>query len=95
MALVVPEGPAWSLPAYELAFQTADRAFGAGFDDVTISVVTPEPAPLDVLGAPVSAAVQEALESRRRDGDHRVARRGARQVGSWSCIPGGATSSPS
>ena len=26
VALVVPEGPAWSLPVYELALQTADRA---------------------------------------------------------------------
>ena len=28
VALFVPEGPAWSLPVYELALQTADRAFG-------------------------------------------------------------------
>jgi sulfide:quinone oxidoreductase len=63
MALIVPEGPTWSLPVYELAFQTADRAYGAGFDDVTVSVVTPEQAPLEVLGAPVSAAVQEALDT--------------------------------
>jgi sulfide:quinone oxidoreductase len=63
MAMVVPDGPAWSLPAYELAFQTADRAYNAGFDDVTITVVTPEAAPLEAFGAPVSAAVQEALEA--------------------------------
>jgi sulfide:quinone oxidoreductase len=63
MALVVPEGPRWSLPVYELALQTADRAFGSGFDDVTISVVTPEASPLEVFGAPVSATVAEVLEA--------------------------------
>ena len=63
MALVVPEGPAWSLPAYELALQTADRAFGAGFDDVTVTMVTPEHAPLEVFGAPVATAVQETLDA--------------------------------
>ena len=62
VALLVPEGPAWSLPVYELALQTADRAFSSGFDDVTITVVTPEEAPLQVFGAPVAAAVRAALE---------------------------------
>ncbi len=63
VALIVPEGPAWALPVYELALQTADRAFGAGFDGVTISVITPEGSPLEVFGAPVSTAVHEALEA--------------------------------
>ena len=63
MALVIPEGPAWSLPVYELAFQTADRAYGSGFDDVTITVVTPEQSPLEVFGTPVSKAVRETLET--------------------------------
>lgn len=62
VALLVPEGPAWPLPVYELALQTADRAFSSGFDDVTITVVTPEEAPLEVFGGPVAAAVRAALE---------------------------------
>ncbi|HEU0023492.1 MAG TPA: FAD-dependent oxidoreductase [Thermoleophilaceae bacterium] len=61
LALVVPEGPTWSLPVYELALQTADRAHSAGFDDVTITVITPEDAPLEVFGEPVAAAVHEVL----------------------------------
>jgi sulfide:quinone oxidoreductase len=61
VTLIVPEGPAWSLPVYELALQTAERAFGAGFDDVAVTVITPEEAPLEVFGAPVSTAVAVAL----------------------------------
>jgi sulfide:quinone oxidoreductase len=61
VALVVPDGVAWPLPVYELALQTADRAYGSGFDDVTVSVVTPERSPLEVFGAPVAAAVEELL----------------------------------
>ena len=62
IALVVPEGPAWSLPVYELALQTADRAVASGFDDVTVTVVTPEEAPLEAFGASVAGVVRTTLE---------------------------------
>ena len=64
----MPEGPAWSLPVYELALQTADRAFGSGFDDVTVTVVTPEQAPLEVFGASVASAVQDGARRGRGAG---------------------------
>ena len=61
VGLIVPDGPAWALPVYELALQTADRAYNSNFDDVTVTVVTPEAAPLEVFGTPVSDAVCETL----------------------------------
>src|SRR5215208_29221 len=63
IALIVPDGPAWALPVYELALQTADRAYDSNFDDVTVTVVTPESAPLEVFGTPVSTAVRDTLDA--------------------------------
>jgi sulfide:quinone oxidoreductase len=63
LALVVPDGPTWSLPAYELALQTADRAFGMGTAEMNITVVTPESAPLAVFGQEASAAVDRTLRT--------------------------------
>jgi sulfide:quinone oxidoreductase len=65
VALVVPEGPAWLLPAYELALMTAERAESMGEEGLGVSVVTPEPAPLAALGEGASAAVAELLERSR------------------------------
>jgi sulfide:quinone oxidoreductase len=65
LALLVPEGAAWLLPAYELALMTAERASSMGEEGVAIAVVTPEPAPLAALGAPVSEAVVGLLERAR------------------------------
>jgi sulfide:quinone oxidoreductase len=65
VALVVPEGPAWLLPAYELALMTAERAGSMGEEGLGVSVVTPEPAPLAALGEGASAAVAELLERSR------------------------------
>jgi sulfide:quinone oxidoreductase len=65
VALIVPEGPAWLLPAYELALMTAERAGSMGEEGLSISVVTPEPAPLAALGEEASRAVSELLERAR------------------------------
>jgi hypothetical protein len=62
VAFVVPEGAGWPLPAYELALMTAWDARDMGQDDVEVSVVTPEPAPLAMFG-------EQASESLRRDLD--------------------------
>jgi sulfide:quinone oxidoreductase len=62
LAFVVPPGNAWPLPAYELALMTAWEARGMGQDDVRVSVVTPEPAPLHMFGAVGSAAVRADLD---------------------------------
>jgi sulfide:quinone oxidoreductase len=79
LAIVVPPGAVWPLPAYELAILTAGEAGELGHDDVAITVVTPERAPLSLFGETASAAIAEELESAgvevitgavaRRDGD--------------------------
>jgi sulfide:quinone oxidoreductase len=61
LALVVPPGAVWPLPAYELALLTAREARTMGQDDVEVTVVTPEPTPLSLFGAEASAAVAEEL----------------------------------
>jgi len=62
LAIVVPPGAVWPLPAYELAIMTAGEARELGQDDVQITVVTPEPSALSVFGPEVSTAVAEELE---------------------------------
>ena len=60
---VVPPGLTWSLPAYELALETATRVRAAGSAS-EIALVTPEPAPLDAFGDVASRAVRRELEDR-------------------------------
>jgi sulfide:quinone oxidoreductase len=62
MAFLMPEGPVWPLPLYELALLTAERAYSMGIDGVELSLVTPEPAPLAVFGAVASKAVSDRLD---------------------------------
>ena len=61
LAIVVPPGAVWPLPAYELALMTAGEAREMGQDDVSITVVTPEHAPLSLFGDEASEAVAEEL----------------------------------
>jgi sulfide:quinone oxidoreductase len=61
IAIVVPPGSVWPLPAYELALMTAGEAQGMGQADVEITVVTPERAPLSLFGEEASKAVAEEL----------------------------------
>jgi sulfide:quinone oxidoreductase len=65
VAFVVPTGPVWPFPAYELALLTAREASGMG-EDVRVTVVTPERRPLEAFGDAVSDAVEEMLR------DHHV-----------------------
>jgi sulfide:quinone oxidoreductase len=60
VAFVVPWGPAWPLPAYELALLAGSQAEGG----VALWVVTPEKEPLQLFGPPASAAVRELLAER-------------------------------
>jgi sulfide:quinone oxidoreductase len=60
VAFVIPTGPVWPFPAYELALLTAQEARGMGAD-VQIVVVTPERRPLEAFGDAVSAAVEDTL----------------------------------
>jgi sulfide:quinone oxidoreductase len=62
LAFVVPPGPGWPLPAYELALMTARMAWDAQTAP-QITLVTPEVAPLAVFGPQASAAVSGDLRA--------------------------------
>jgi len=61
LAIVVPPGAVWPLPAYELALMTAGEAVAMGQDDVEVTVITPEHEPLSLFGEQASVAVGEEL----------------------------------
>jgi sulfide:quinone oxidoreductase len=63
LAMVVPPGAVWPLPAYELALMTAGEAREMGQDDLAVTVVTPEHAPLSLFGDEASAALSRELRS--------------------------------
>jgi sulfide:quinone oxidoreductase len=65
VAFVVPRGCSWPLPLYELAMLTAEDAWGMGFDDVAVHVVTPEPRPLAMFGPQAAATVTALLDEAR------------------------------
>jgi sulfide:quinone oxidoreductase len=60
VAFVLPPGPVWPLPLYELALMTAQHAHAAGVLP-HFHVVTPEPAPLAAFGAEAAEAVAQLL----------------------------------
>jgi sulfide:quinone oxidoreductase len=61
IAIVVPPGAVWPLPAYELALMTAGEARDMGHDDVSVTVVTPERQALSLFGEDAGSAVAEEL----------------------------------
>lgn len=63
LAFIVPSPMPWPLPVYELALMTAQRAYDLSVD-LSITIVTPEDAPLALFGAAVSEEVQKLLEAR-------------------------------
>jgi sulfide:quinone oxidoreductase len=63
VAFVVPSSTAWSLPLYELALMTARDVWGAGIDDVELTLVSPENRPLDIFGPEASGIVAQLLAS--------------------------------
>jgi sulfide:quinone oxidoreductase len=65
LALVLPEGPAWPLPIYELALMTAERARSMGMEGIGVHVVTAESEPLAAFGHSASAAVSDLLDAAR------------------------------
>jgi sulfide:quinone oxidoreductase len=61
IAFAIPAGVVWALPAYELALNTA--AHLAARDVATsLTLVTPEDAPLELFGPPVSDMVRGLIE---------------------------------
>ncbi|MEA2248931.1 MAG: sulfide:quinone oxidoreductase [Solirubrobacteraceae bacterium] len=61
LAFVVPPGPGWPLPAYELALMTARMSWDAQTGP-QITLITPEAAPLAVFGPVATAAVAAELD---------------------------------
>jgi sulfide:quinone oxidoreductase len=61
LALVIPSGKAWPLPIYELALLAAGRAYDMNVE-LSITIATPEDAPLAIFGLGVSEAVGQLLE---------------------------------
>jgi sulfide:quinone oxidoreductase len=66
LAFVVPAPVPWPLPAYELALLTAQRAWEMGMD-LSVTILTPERAPLAVFGDQASGEVAQLLSDRGID----------------------------
>jgi sulfide:quinone oxidoreductase len=64
IAFVIPSTHAWPLPMYELALMTAKRAWEMGVE-LSVTLVTPEAAPLAVFGDTLSRELRGLLHSRR------------------------------
>jgi sulfide:quinone oxidoreductase len=62
-AFIVPPGPCWPLPVYELALQAGTRVRASGAE-AQLAIVTPESGPLAMFGAVASRAVEKALHDR-------------------------------
>jgi sulfide:quinone oxidoreductase len=63
LAIVIPSGHAWPLPAYELALMTAQRAYDASAD-LDITIATPEDSPLAIFGQGASERIGKLLADR-------------------------------
>jgi sulfide:quinone oxidoreductase len=61
LAFVAPSRMPWPLPIYELALMTAQRAHDTSAE-MSITLVTPEDAPLAIFGTSVSDTVRRLLE---------------------------------
>jgi len=60
LAFIVPPGPGWPLPAYELALMTAHQAWDEQ-QAPQITLITPEAAPLALFGRAATAAIKAEL----------------------------------
>ena len=63
VAFVVPPGPSWPLPLYELALMTAAELGPPAVRRAKLLLVTPESAPLERFDGAASAAVAELLDA--------------------------------
>lgn len=61
IAVVIPPGPAWPLRGYELALLIAQEAYGMSADHRT-TLVTPERAPMELLGPRAVELVSNELD---------------------------------
>jgi sulfide:quinone oxidoreductase len=63
VAFVIPPGPVWPLPAYELALMTSREVWSMGINDTQITVITPEAIPLARFGSAAAIALREELKA--------------------------------
>jgi sulfide:quinone oxidoreductase len=63
VAFIVPEGPVYPLPVYELALMTAAAARQAGVDPPELSIVTAEPIALAAFGGSAGIVVTQRLST--------------------------------
>ena len=61
LAFISPTPMPWPLPLYELALMTARRAYDMNVD-LSVTLATPEDAPLAIFGSEASSAVARLLE---------------------------------
>jgi sulfide:quinone oxidoreductase len=64
LAIVVPTPVPWPLPAYELALMASERAWDMQ-TDLSVTVLTPEKAPLEIFGVEVSLELGRLLADRK------------------------------
>jgi sulfide:quinone oxidoreductase len=64
VAVAVPLGAVWALPAYELALLIAAYAGERRIEDVQVVLVTPEEEPLQLFGSAASAAARALFAER-------------------------------
>jgi sulfide:quinone oxidoreductase len=64
LAVVLPPGPSWPLPAYELGMMIKRRSTELEAYGIEVEIVTPEEAPLMIFGRIASDAVAELLRGR-------------------------------
>lgn len=67
LALTMPAGHSWILPLYELALLAANVLEKTANDRTRITVVTPEPSPLEVFGPRAAEQTSALLAERRID----------------------------
>jgi sulfide:quinone oxidoreductase len=67
LALTTPAGHSWILPLYELALFAANVLDKTANSRTRITVVTPEPSPLEAFGARAAAQTSALLAERRID----------------------------
>lgn len=64
VAFVLPPGPSWPLPLYELALMSRRRAEELELSGLECAIVTPEPAPLFLFGRIAGDSVAKLLRAR-------------------------------
>lgn len=61
IVFTMPSGSSWVLPLYELALRAASVRARSGIEDGRLVVVTPEDAPLSIVGSPVSEQIARLM----------------------------------